>query len=66
MRTAVRNFNGPPAHLTVGTCPDCGKACFASRRDAKRAARGMFPGAHHRAVPCGQYWHIQRVWGDPR
>lgn len=64
MSTAIRGFNGHPTTLTVGTCPDCGKACYTSRRMARRAARGMFPGTHHRAVPCGQYWHIERVRGE--
>ncbi|MFJ4365124.1 hypothetical protein ACIP4S_13330 [Streptomyces chartreusis] len=64
MSTAIRNFNGPPAFLTVGSCPECGRACYISRRLANRAAKGMFPGAHHQAIPCGQYWHIQRVRGE--
>ncbi|MCM1977186.1 hypothetical protein [Streptomyces sp. G1] len=66
MKTAIRDFNGPPAQLMVGTCLACGKASFASRRDAKRAARSMFPGVHHRAVRCGERWHLQRVWGEAK
>jgi hypothetical protein len=66
MSTVLRAFTGPPSRLTVGTCPDCGRACYTSRRSARRAAKGMFPGAHHRPVQCGQYWHIQRVWGEHR
>ncbi|WND34016.1 hypothetical protein RI578_06770 [Streptomyces sp. BB1-1-1] len=64
MKTAIRNFNGHPQQLAVGRCPDCGKATYLSRRDAKRAARGMFPGVHHRPVQCGDRWHIQRVSGE--
>lgn len=66
MKTAIRDFHGPPQQLMVGICQRCGKASFATRRDAKRAARGMFPGQHHRPVQCGDRWHMQRVWGEPR
>jgi len=66
MKTRLRGFNGHPTTLTVGSCPTCGKAGYVSRREAKRAARGMFPGTHHKAVKCGQWWHIQRVWGETR
>lgn len=66
MRTAIRDFNGPASQLMVGTCRACGKASFGSRRDAKRAAKAMFPGVHHRPVPCGERWHMQRVWGETR
>ncbi|MFJ9114425.1 hypothetical protein ACIRJO_02630 [Streptomyces sp. NPDC102394] len=60
----TRNFVGPPSQLAVSLCASCGKACCASRRDAKRAARAMFPGVHHKVVQCGEYWHIQRVRGE--
>ncbi|MGW0574796.1 hypothetical protein ACWD25_02270 [Streptomyces sp. NPDC002920] len=64
MKTAIRDFNGPPRFLMVGRCPRCGKACYLSRRDAKRAAKGMFPGVRHRPVQCGDSWHIQQVRGE--
>lgn len=65
MTVGVREFNGPPSFLTVGTCGGCGKASYLTRREAKRAARGMYPSAHHRPVKCGQYWHIELVRGQP-
>lgn len=59
-----RGFNAHPDKLMVGLCPACGKATYRSRRDAKRAAKGMFPGAHHRPVQCGQHWHIHLMSGE--
>jgi hypothetical protein len=43
----------------IGDCPDCGKRCFTSRREAKRAAdaaeqRGVVV---TRVYRCGQWWH---------
>jgi len=61
-----RIFNPHPDKLTVGLCPSCGKAIYRTRREAKRAARGMFPGQHHRPVQCGAAWHIELVRGDAR
>ncbi|MFD4258174.1 hypothetical protein ACFWR9_11225 [Streptomyces sp. NPDC058534] len=63
MSTVIRDFSGPPAHLMVGYCKPCGRASFLSRRDAKRAAKGMFPGQHHRPIRCGDRWHFRRMWG---
>lgn len=66
MTTRTRGWNGHPTTLTTGRCPRCGKAMYPSRKAARRAARGMFPGIHHRAVQCGQSWHFQRVWGEAK
>ncbi|MCC9154852.1 hypothetical protein LZP81_31080 [Streptomyces parvulus] len=66
MTAGLRNFSGHPRQLMVGTCPKDGKACFLSRQDARRAARGMFPGQHHRAFKCGDRWHFQRLGRDAR
>lgn len=66
MSSVIRDFNGPPRQLMVGFCPRHGKASFLSRVDAKRAAKGMFPGQHHRPVRCGDRWHFERVWGGAR
>lgn len=41
----------------VGTCPDCGKYRYPTRKAAKRAAQDLFPGDPQRAYPCGEYWH---------
>ncbi|MFF3847984.1 hypothetical protein [Streptomyces sp. NPDC002328] len=61
-----RSFTPHPDKLTVGLCPNCGKATYRTRREAKRAARGMFPGTHHRPFQCGQRWHIQLLRGESR
>jgi hypothetical protein len=64
VKTAIREFNGPPRYLNVGKCAACGKASYLSRRDAKRAAKGMFPGRHHRPAKCGERWHLELVRGE--
>ncbi|MEU3899796.1 hypothetical protein [Streptomyces sp. NPDC045251] len=66
MKTAIRAFHGHPQRLAVGRCPACGRATYLSRRDARRAAKGMFPGVHHQIVQCGDRWHMQRVRGESR
>lgn len=40
-----------------GNCPDCGKHRFATRRDAKRAARYLHPDDSMRAYRCGDFYH---------
>ena len=49
---------GPPERRYVGTCPDCRKYQFETRRAARRAARSLYPGDVMRAYQCGQWWHI--------
>ncbi|MFC6883401.1 hypothetical protein [Actinomadura yumaensis] len=41
-----------------GSCPECGKTRYASRREAKKAARKLYPGAHMQAYPCGVFFHV--------
>lgn len=43
---------------STGTCPECGKLCFLSKADAKRAIREL-AGRKGRlsAYRCGAYWH---------
>jgi hypothetical protein len=41
----------------IGTCPDCGKQRYASRKTARHAARRQSRAALS-AYPCGAYWHI--------
>lgn len=59
---------GYPAHTRLpfgtfshGKCRECGKLNFASRKDAKTAARVAHPGDNNlRAYPCprnADYWH---------
>ena len=42
----------PPA----GTCPECGKLCYTSRREARRDAGKH--GTRRRAYRCGNLWHL--------
>jgi hypothetical protein len=49
----------PPA--PVGTCPNCGKVQFLSRKAALRWARARFPGCTNRAYGCGRFWHLTTV-----
>ena len=43
----------------VGTCPNCGKVQYPTRRAARKAARELHPGEPGlRAYPCGAYWHF--------
>lgn len=44
-----------------GTCPTCGKHKYASRRDAKRAARYLHPQDSMRAYQCGAFYHYGHV-----
>lgn len=44
--------------LQVGRCRRCGKRCYPTRREARRAARLAHPGEHMRAYRCGGYWHL--------
>ena len=42
-------------------CPDCGKVCYLSRKDARRAATqvtGRRHGSKLRVYRCGRYWHL--------
>ncbi len=38
------------------TCASCGKLCYRSRREARRAAN--VHGTRRRAYRCGQVWHL--------
>ena len=44
-----------------GTCPDCGKIKYGSRKKAKAAARRMSMNGVSRvmrAYRCGDWWHL--------
>lgn len=47
-----------PGQLAFARCPACGKSCYYSRTDAKRAARLLFPEDALRAYQCGTWWHF--------
>ena len=48
------------SRFTVGTgpCPRCGKASYRTRKDAKRAARRLFPNDRMSVYGCGHYYHV--------
>lgn len=46
------------AWLQLGTCPRCGRARYATRRQARSAARIGAPGTRLRAYRCGDGWHL--------
>lgn len=42
---------------SAGTCPDCGKRRWLTRKDARKAMRRM----HDKTLQvyqCGDYWHL--------
>ena len=41
----------------VGTCSECGKFSFGSRKAAKSAAKRNHPNEHLSVYLCGTYWH---------
>ena len=41
-----------------GQCPDCGKARWGSRREAKEAAKVLHPGHHLQPYRCGDFFHF--------
>lgn len=47
--------------LATGTCLDCGKRAYLSRRDAKQAARALHPDVALRPYQCGRWWHVGRT-----
>lgn len=46
----------------LGVCEPCAKVAFASRKAARKYARGRYPGAGLRAYQCrhhdADYWHV--------
>lgn len=40
----------------ASTCQECGKLCYRSRAEARRAAKRH--GTNRRAYRCGAYWHL--------
>ena len=51
---------------SVGTCKRCGKQCYPSRAEAKKARKAVHPGEKMNVYPCGAYWHYghSEVWRD--
>ncbi|MFC4912254.1 hypothetical protein [Actinomadura gamaensis] len=46
------------ADLQLGLCGRCGRARYATRRQARRAARIGMPGRRLRAYRCADAWHL--------
>ncbi len=42
---------------SVGTCEDCGKQRFTSRKKAKANAHMRHPGVKFTVYACGEYFH---------
>lgn len=42
----------------VGTCPDCGKRRYVTRKAARRVARLVCPGEQVSVYRCGDYFHF--------
>lgn len=53
----MKRPTGQPRAHVIATCRDCGKRCYLTRRDARRAARAIHPDVPLRAYQCGQWWH---------
>ncbi|HWM96706.1 MAG TPA: hypothetical protein VNO54_06580 [Streptosporangiaceae bacterium] len=45
-------------NLSPGTCPECGKHCYPTRAEAKRAARQKAQRRKTNAYRCGDFWHL--------
>lgn len=42
----------------TGECPRCTKAAYATRKQAKTAAKRLFPGERLSVYRCGDYYHF--------
>lgn len=54
-RTHKQAKRGGPFKL--GTCPDCGKWRYKSRKAARSANRAFHPDDTMSVYECGNYWH---------
>jgi hypothetical protein len=54
------------ASLQLGLCGRCGRARYATRRQARHAARIAAPGVRLRAYQCGDDWHLTSPPGRPQ
>lgn len=53
----------PQRYHHVGLCLDHRLPCWLSRKNARGAARELYPGQHLRALQCGDshYWHLVQL-----
>ena len=45
----------------VGTCRECGKRSFVTRKAARGFIRRVFPGEALTVYQCGDYWHYGHI-----
>jgi hypothetical protein len=45
------------SRVNSGTCPECGKQRFLSRKGARDHAKRELRGIKFAVYPCGEYWH---------
>lgn len=45
----------------VATCALCGKVCYLTRADAKKAARTVNPSEHFSPYTCNGMWHFGKL-----
>ena len=51
----------------IGTCPDCGKLRFTSRKKTKQYMHNRFPKERMSVYRCGAYFHFGHTpWGVKR
>ena len=55
--------SAPPGRASVGTCPDCGKRQYVTRKAARQVARrGHLRSSQGlQAYRCGDYWHLGHI-----
>ena len=46
-----------PSMQPIGTCRECGKLCWTSKKNAKSAAKREHPSERLAVYRCGQWWH---------
>lgn len=54
---STRKRDGRPGSRHHGDCAVCGKKRYGSRKDARAAARALYPGDHLSAYRCADAWH---------
>lgn len=60
MSPRPRQDQNTGAKAYIGTCRTCGKRCYPTKADAKKAIRQLphKKGGRLSVYPCGPYWHF--------
>lgn len=53
----MTGLHGSAAGPHIGTCPTCGKRCFTTRADARKARKKLPNHKGMTTYKCGAYWH---------